>query len=148
MRFLVGALAFSLFAFTGAARAADQAKQYYVQLIRGTDSDRPPQAGARNVGPKLSETLRCALKWTNYWEICQREVEVLPGRTTRVRLNSDREVEIDLRKPGTRTVAAFQSGQLVDRTSTPLGEAMSVIGAKRDEKSVWFIVVRRDKPGS
>jgi hypothetical protein len=35
----------------------------------------------------------------------------------------------------------------VDRTINAAGEAMTIIGGNRDGKSVWFIVVRRDKPG-
>jgi hypothetical protein len=61
-------------------------------------------------------------------------------------LGSGREVEIDLRNAKERRVAAFQNGQLVDRTISPPGEAMTIIGGNRDGKSVWFIVVRRDKP--
>jgi hypothetical protein len=29
----------------------------------------------------------------------------------------------------------------------PAGDAMTLIGGDRDQKSAWFIVVRRDKPG-
>jgi hypothetical protein len=29
-----------------------------------------------------------------------------------------------------------------------VGEAMTLIGGKRDLGSVWFIVVRRDQPGA
>ena len=28
----------------------------------------------------------------------------------------------------------------------PQGEGMTIIGGSREDKSVWFIVVRRDKP--
>jgi hypothetical protein len=62
-------------------------------------------------------------------------------------LSNGREVEIDLRRRGKRTVTAFQNGRLVDRTIVPAGEAMAVIGGDRDQKSAWFIVVRRDRPG-
>jgi hypothetical protein len=44
-------------------------------------------------------------------------------------------------------VAAFQNGQLVDRTISPTGDMMTIIGGNRDGNSAWLIVVRRDKPG-
>ena len=69
-----------------------------------------------------------------------------PGQVGRVRLGNGREAEIDLRSPKERKVAAFQGGKVVDRTSMPTGEGMTIIGGSRDDKSVWFIVVRRDKP--
>ena len=64
----------------------------------------------------------------------------------RVQLGNGREAEIDLSSAKERKVAAFQNGKLVDRTVMPHGEGMTIIGGSREDKSVWFIVVRRDKP--
>ena len=139
-------LAVVAFAVVGATRAQERAVTYYVQLIRSSDSDQPPQAESRRVGTKLAGTFCGVLRWKNYWEICQRKAEVVPGRATMVWLSNGREVEIDLRRRGKRTVTAFQNGRLVDRTIVPAGEAMTLIGGDRDQKSAWFIVVRRDKP--
>jgi hypothetical protein len=86
-------------------------------------------------------------KCKGYWEMSRQQVALVPGRAARVQLGNGREVEIDLRNPKERRVAAFQNGQLVDRTINAAGEAMTIIGGNRDGKSVWFIVVRRDKPG-
>jgi hypothetical protein len=140
-------LAVAAFAVAGTVRAQERAVTYYVQLIRSSDSEQAPQAESRRVGTKLAETFCGVLKWKNYWEICQRKAEVILGRATMVWLSNGREVEIDLRRRGKRTVTAFQNGRLVDRTIVPAGEAMAVIGGDRDQKSAWFIVVRRDRPG-
>ncbi len=122
--------------------------KYYVQLVHGTDSEQPPQPGSRPIGAKLASTLAGPLKWKHYWEVCQKQASVIVGGTMTVRLSNGREVQIDLTKPGKRAVTAFQSGKVVDRTIVPEGEALSVIGGDRDQKSAWFIVVRRDKPGT
>jgi hypothetical protein len=135
------------FTVTGAVRAQQRPIRYYVQLIRSGDSEQQPQAGSRRVGAKLAGTFCGVLKWKSYWEICQRDADVVPGGTMKVRLSNGRDVEIDLGRPGKRTVATFQNGRLVDRTTTPAGEAMTVIGGDRDQSSAWFIVVRRDRPG-
>jgi hypothetical protein len=135
------------FAVAGGAGAQERAVTYYIQLIRSSDSEQPPQAESRRVGTKLAGTFCGVLKWKDYWEICQRKAEVIPGRATMVWLSNGREVEIDLSRRGKRTVTAFQNGRLVDRTIVPAGEAMTLIGGDRDQKSAWFIVVRRDKPG-
>jgi len=148
MQYLVSILLMCVFAFPGVAKAGDSAITYYVQLVRGTDSDQPPQDGSGKIGRKLSEKLCCPFKWKNYWEICQRQVQVQPGRTLKVDLSNHRGVEIDLSKPGQRTVAAFQNGKLLTRTRVPMSEGMTVVGGDRDEQSAWFIVVRRDKPES
>ena len=77
----------------------------------------------------------------------RQQVALVPGQTSRVRLGNGREAEIDLANPKERRVTAFQDGKLVDRTISPAGESMTIIGGNRDGKSMWFIVVRRDKPG-
>jgi hypothetical protein len=120
--------------------------RYYIQLIRGNDSDKPPVPGNKPVGPKLDTQLRAVFRWQSYWEVNREDVKVAPGRKTKVRLSKDREVEIDRAKAGTRRVTAFQNGKALECSTRPLGEAMTLIGGKRDPKSVWFIVVRRDKP--
>jgi len=133
-------------ALAGEARAEEGATTFYVQLIRGTDTDQPPVPGSKGVGPKLAETFRPVFKCKGYWEINQQQVALSPGQVARVRLGNGREAEIDLRSPKERKVAAFQDGKVVDRTTVPKGEGMAIIGGSRDDKSVWFIVVRRDKP--
>ena len=129
-----------------AARADEGAATFYVQLIRGTDTDQAPVPGAKSVGPKLAGTFRPVFKCKGFWEINRQQVAVLPGKVKRVQLGNGREAEIDLSSAKERKVAAFQDGRLVDRTSVPHGDGMSIIGGSREDKSVWFIVVRRDKP--
>lgn len=130
------------------AGAGQKSTTFYVQLIRGTDTERPPVRGCKCVGPRLSNTFSPVFRCKGYWEINRQQVALAPGQKARVRLGREREAEIDLSQPRERRVATFQNGQLVDRTISPAGDAMTIIGGKRDAKSVWFIVVRRDKPGT
>ena len=146
MRRSVVILVLVAWALAGEARAGPGGTTFYVQLIHGTDVDRPPVPGCKCVGPRLAGTFRPVFKWKSYWEMNRQQVALVPGQATRVRLGNGREAEIDLRNPKERRVAAFQNGQLVDRTISPAGEAMTIIGGNRDGKSMWFIVVRRDKP--
>jgi hypothetical protein len=134
-------------ALAGAANAGQGATTFYVQLIRGTEGDQPPVPGCKQAGPRLAGTFRPVFRWKGYWEMNRRQVVVVPGQAARVRLGNGREAEIDLRNPKERRVTAFQNGQFVDQTVSPAGEAMTIIGGNRDGKSIWFIVVRRDKPG-
>ena len=128
------------------AGADEGAATFYVQLIRGTETDQAPVPGAKSVGPKLAGTFRPVFKCKGFWEIKREQVAVSPGKVKRVQLGNGREAEIDLSAAKERKVAAFQDGKLVDRTSSPHGEGMTIIGGSREDKSVWFIVVRRDKP--
>ncbi len=148
MRRVAGILACAVL-LSGATKVwpADKAAvTYYVQLVRGSDEEQPPVPGSRRVGPRLTDKFQTVFKWRNYWEVAQREAVVAPGSLTRVRLNAEREVQIDLSDPRQRKVTAFHKGTVVDRIVSPTGEAMTLIGANRDGKSAWFVVVRRDKP--
>jgi hypothetical protein len=131
---------------TAALKQQQGSWTYYIQLIRGSENDLPPQPGSKRVGPKLQSTFRSVFRLQSYWEIECRELTVSPGKSAKLRLNKERAVEIDLRSPQVRKVTAFQNDEPVDRAVRPVGEAMSIIGGNRDGKSVWFIVVRRDKP--
>src|SRR5664279_4989312 len=91
-----------------AARADEGAATFYVQLIRGTDTDQAPVPGAKSVGPKLAGTFRPVFKCKGFWEINRQQVAVLPGKVKRVQLGNGREAEIDLSATKERKVAAFQ----------------------------------------
>ena len=116
---------------------------YYVQLIRGTDQDQSPTPNGRKIHPHLAEAFHSVFKWKCYWEISSRLVELETGRATRVRLNPQREVEIDLTDPFRRAVTAFVNGKKVQRTISPRSEQRTLIGGDRDANSAWFIVVSR-----
>ncbi|MEK7674364.1 MAG: hypothetical protein AAB676_00845 [Verrucomicrobiota bacterium] len=119
---------------------------YYVQLIRGSHEDQPPQPGSKRIGPKLSAALRPVFQWKSYWEVNRQQVALANGQKSTVRLSPDREVKIDLTDPAKRQVTVYEAGRPVSRAIRPAGEAMTIIGGDRDKSSAWFIVVRRDKP--
>lgn len=135
-----------------AAIAADNGSHpaklvYYVQLIRGTQAGHSPWPGCKPVGPRLAEKFHSVFNYKHYWEVSARQVVLSPGQDKRVQLRNGREVEIDLRNPAHRTVAAFHDGSIIERTICPRSKAMTLIGGDNDRDSAWFVVVRRDKPG-
>jgi hypothetical protein len=130
------------------AAAATTNLTFHVQLIRGTESDSPPSKDSKGIGPKLAANFRRVFTWKQFWEVDYQEVHLAPGKKTKLRLSPEREVEIDLNKPGQRIVTAFSKGKLVTRAIDPLDAPMTLIGSERDAHSVWFIAVRRDKPST
>lgn len=119
---------------------------YYVQLVRGNDENQPPAPGAKAIGPKLSESLHQVFRWKHYWEISRQEVTVVAGGKSTVHLSKERTVEIDLSQPKKRMITARSNKKIVSSTTQPINDAMTIIGAERDMKSAWFVVLRRDKP--
>lgn len=142
---LLGFLALSG-AWASAAEAAP--KTYYVQLVRGTDADQKPPEATKAIEGQLAGHFHKVFRWKHYWELGSQQVVVNPGEMRRVRFANGREVQIDLSEPKLRTVAAFENGKLVSRTHAPRGETMTLMGGDREAGTSWFIVVRRDKPGS
>ena len=146
MRPLVGWLSLALFAVPAFGQADERAITYYVQLVRGTDTEKPPAPACRPAGPRLVATFRPVMKWKNYWEISCKCVTLKAGSTTRVHLGNGREVQIDLSLPRKRKVTSYLNGSVVDCTTSPQSDQMTITGGDRDQQSAWFIVVRPDKP--
>lgn len=140
-------LSVAVLSLVAGASAQEKPVTYYVQLIRCSDRETPPEAGSRRVGPKLAERFQGVFRCKSYWEIGQERVEISPKRSGVVHLRNGRDVQIDLSQAGKRKVSTFYRGRLLDRTVEPVGESMTLIGGDRDQNSHWFIVVRRDKPG-
>jgi hypothetical protein len=118
----------------------------YLQLIRGTDSDKPPAADARLAGPELSRRLNM-FKWKNYWEINHRTVLLDSGDKTRQRMSDEREVEIVRNAPHEMTVSIYTHGKLTRRRVQSLDTPFYIAGGgDKDSSQSWFIVLRREKP--
>jgi hypothetical protein len=129
------------------APAADTERiLYYVQLVRGNNEEKSPDASSKPIGPKLSQELRRVFGWKSYWEVSRHQVEVLPPKKAKVKLSADREVVIDLSVAGKRKVIAYSEGKPISEITRPAGQMLTIIGGDRDKDSAWFIVVRRDKP--
>ena len=130
------------------APAADKAgtNTFCVQLIRGTEENKPPGAGNKPIDDRLDKSLHRVFKTKTFWEVQRRTVVLQDSTKAQVALNGKRAVEIDLSVPGKRRVATFENGKLLSRAIRPAGQAMTVVGGDADEKNVWFIVVRRDVP--
>src|SRR5213083_2500523 len=72
-------------------QAADAHKvTFYVQLIRGSDSDKPDDPAWKPVGAKLDKNLRGVFRWRNYWEVKRRTVVLGTGEIRRFHLTADR----------------------------------------------------------
>jgi hypothetical protein len=127
-------------------KAEAERLDFYVQLVSGSTTNKPPVVEAKRVGQKLSQKLQPVFNCEHYWELSQHHVQIKTGEKTRVQLDKQHAVEIDLREPGKRIVTSFRHGKQISRCTRPIGEAMTISGGDHDSQNKWFIVVRRDKP--
>ncbi len=118
----------------------------YVQLIRGTNDEKPPEKNAKRVGPKLSQLLTPVFRWKHYWEVRQEEVKVSPRQTLKLGLKV-RDLEIKLQPDGQLELRLFTNGKLVRTSRQKLkADTMEIMGGNKEDDNAWFVVVRRDKP--
>lgn len=139
-------LTFAVCGVLAAAEQDDPSKTFYIQLVRGTDSEEPPQKEAKTIGPRLAKRLQPVFRWKSYWEVNRVKAAVEPGHKSRVRLSRRHEVEIDLSVAGKRTVHFFEDGKRVGTSTQQSGVAVTIQGGNATGENAWFIVVRKDKP--
>ena len=140
---------FSLFVLLGvsaAGLAEDQPVTLYAQVIRGTDQEKPPKAGWKPVGPKLSSRLCPKFRWKHYWEVSRQAVQLQPGKSVRIKATPEREIEIELGRSGESEIRLYSAGKLVRKSKQTPESKMTIMGGGSDESESWFIVVRHDKP--
>ncbi len=126
--------------------AKEPGATFYLQLVRGADSEAPPSDGSKPIGQKLRKRLQCVFKWKHYWEVKRDCILVPPGGTVTRRLAPDQTVELELLDPLKVAVRIYSRGQLVRRREQPAANAFCVTGARVGDDQSWFIVVRRDAP--
>jgi len=130
-----------------AVRAADTQKvTFYVQLIRGSDTEKPDDAACKPVGAKLGKILRGVFRWKNYCEVKRETVTLSKDKVARLLLTREREVELKLLDPPNTQIRLYHKGQLTRCSHQPINEHMCVLGGDSTGGDPWFVVVRRDKP--
>jgi hypothetical protein len=139
-------LVLPLMAFCDTVRAAEESVTYYVQAIRGTDSDKPPTPEAKALGPKLSERLAPVFRWKSYWEVKRLNVRPTQGKSERVKLPGGLEMEIARANEDKREVHLYRDGKLTRELTQPADKTMTIIGGMAEADNSWFVLVRRDKP--
>ena len=127
------------------ARAADT-KVLYVQVIWGTDKDKPAGSNYREVGPKLSAKLSPVFRWKHYWETDRKRVQVDLAKVTRVSLSQQRTIEIERLKSGELEVRLFRRSGLVTKNRQVAKSRMIILGGEEPGRDSFFIVVRSDEP--
>jgi hypothetical protein len=138
------ALVFLLLAIAG-ARATDR-HTVYVQVIWGTDKERPAGTTYPAIGPKLSAKLSPVFRWKHYWETERKKVQLDPSKVTKVALTNHRALEIERFKSGETEVRLFRRTGLVTKNRQPSPERMFILGGEDSTRDSFFVVVRPDEP--
>ncbi len=118
----------------------------YVQVVRGSDHERPQGTNYRAVGPKLIGKLSPVFRWKNYWETERQKVEVRTASVTKVPLANQRSLELERLKTGELEVRLFRRSGLVTKARQASNERMAILGGEEAGKDSFFVIVRPDAP--
>lgn len=121
---------------------------YCIQLLHGTNDSKAQNPSWKAVGPKLSQVFSPVFKWKQYWEVKREKVIVTGGKVSRVKITTDRDLEIELMKNGQTELRLYRSGELKRKMRTSGESELSILGGDTATKDGWFLVVRRDKPST
>ena len=128
------------------AAAATKPSVLYVQVIRGTDQEKPAGKNYREIGPKLSAKLSPVFQWKHYWETELKKVDFDPAKIAKVALAGQRTLEIEKLKSGELEVRLFRRSGLVTKTRQAKNGRMAILGGEESNKESFFVVVRPDEP--
>ena len=146
---MVRLLCFALLTTIGlnaAPHAQGPTNTLYIQVLRGTERNRSPEAEWKAIGPKLSQKLSSVFKWKHYWEVKRQKVAVTQEKVTKIYLLPDRDLEIETVKGGPAELRLYLKGELRRKLRLPVKTKVAILGGDSAEDEGWFIVVRRDKP--
>jgi hypothetical protein len=118
----------------------------YVQVIRGTDQNRPAGKNYREIGPKLSAKLSPVFRWKHYWEVELKKVDFDATKVAKITLPGQRTLEIERLKSGELEVRLFRRSGLVTKTRQAKDGRMAILGGEEESKESFFVVVRPDEP--
>ena len=141
----VGPLVLLLLLATIPVHAAEQ-PTLYVQVIWGTDQDKPAGSQYREVGPKLRAKLGPVFRWKHYWETERKKTHVDLAKVTKLQLSNHRTLEIEKLKSGEMEVRLFRRTGLITKSRQPLNGRMHILGGEDSTKDSFFVVVRPDEP--
>ena len=140
-------LLFMALAGISTVRAGDtQPLTFYVQLIRGSDTDKPADPACKPVGAKLGKILHGVFRWKSYCEVKRETVALSKDKVVRLQLTAERELEIKLLDPPNTQIRLYHKGQMTRCSRQPINEHMCILGGDSTSGDPWFVVVRRDKP--
>jgi hypothetical protein len=133
----------------GAAAQPNNSVTYFVQLVVGTNREKPPEGAKWNkIGPSLQRELSPVFRWSNYWEVNRQKAEVAPRSVSRLRLNEARELEIRISPDGQVELQLFRDGKVVRKMKDIVSNRRLIMGGDRNKEEAWFVIIRQDKPSN
>ena len=130
-----------------AAEQPGKAKQlkFQLQLLWGTNDKQSPDPNHKPVDAEVAKKLKqLPLKWTNYFVVNKKTLEMTGGSEKKEPLSEKCAVEVkDLGKSLFQITLFGKGSEVVKRTqSLPVGEIL-VLGGNAPGSTSWLVVIKR-----
>ena len=117
-----------------------------MQLIWGTDGERPKDKPLRDVDAKLLEKLKSVFKWKNYYEVDQKHLQVPRQSSQKLKLSEKCEIEVQDLLNSRIEIRLFGEGKLVvKKAQTVVPDEPIVLGGGGKDETAWFVVLTPTK---
>ena len=115
------------------------------QLVWGTNDEQSPDPKHKPVEADVKTKLNgLPLKFTNYFEVNRKPLEVALSGTNRVPLSDKCEVEVKSLGGSILEVSLFGKGkQVVNRKQSLAKGEMLVVGGNAPNSTAWLVVLKR-----
>ncbi|MBM3880916.1 MAG: hypothetical protein FJ387_14555 [Verrucomicrobia bacterium] len=138
----------------GVTLAEGQAEELrlQVQLIWGTDRDKPPDPSYRMLEDRLKKKLARVFKWKHYFEISDQKTTLVPKEVKRLKLRNHSEIEVRCDDPAILEIKLFGEGKWTKTMRQSVkaleqGELAVLAGDAKDSRSdAWFVIVSLNTP--
>lgn len=130
--------------FTTSARAAEG--KFEAQLIWGTNDAKSPNPKHKPVDADVRKVLEALpLKWTHYFEVNRKALELAEGETKKVVLSEKCTLEVKKSRGNEVEVSLFGRGERVEPPRShalPKGKIL-VVGGNAPDSTSWLVILKR-----
>jgi hypothetical protein len=124
------------------ARAAGETT-FQIQLIWGTNGDKPKDKPLKDVDAKLQEKLKGVFKWKNYYEVSHNSLSV-PKENSSAKLKLSEKCDIQVHDLGSSRIEVLLFGEgkpVVKRTQAVIPGEMIILAGDSKNDTAWFVVL-------
>jgi hypothetical protein len=119
---------------------------FQVQLIWGTNGEKPKDTQLKDVEPKLQERLKGVFKWTNYYEVTRKPLSVPKDAAQKLKLSDKCDIQVQDLGSARIEIRLFGEGNLVVKKVQNVvpGEVIVLAGDSKND-TAWFVVLNPTK---
>jgi hypothetical protein len=117
--------------------------KFEIQLIWGTNGEKPPGKDLQDVEPRITEALKGVFKWKNYFEVTRKKIAVASKSMQRVKLSDKCDVEVQHLGGSFVQIKLLGEGKCVHTRKEPItpGKLITIAGEDKND-TAWFVVLK------